>query len=307
MPNDKPRHWCFTYFPQESEDLTHDTIWSNLKAELTSTFEASSRIKYIVCQPELSQEGNLHLQGYAEFKRPIRRLAAATELGLVGAHLEARRGTQEEAIQYCEKQDSRLPDADPLHLGTVAPGRGKRSDLSSAITSIRETPSLRVLAEQHPAVFIKYHRGFEKIIPFFKQQSDRPVDVTIIWGPSGVGKTRFVFEKHPQAYFWPRPANSGNYAMGYTGQEVVCFDDFYSWLPYDMMLRLLDRYPMTVNTMGGVQDWNATTIFITSNQDPRNWYPNISNKDAFFRRVREIIHLTDPFNIASRATMISGS
>lgn len=37
--------------------------------------------------------------------------------------------------------------------------------------------------------------------------------------------------------------------MGYVGQPTVVFDDFYSWFPYDFILRLLDRYPLVVNTV----------------------------------------------------------
>ena len=37
----------------------------------------------------------------------------------------------------------------------------------------------------------------------------------------------------------------------YAQEEIIILDEFYGWLPYCEMLRLLDRYPCQVETKGG--------------------------------------------------------
>ena len=48
-----------------------------------------------------------HVQGYIEFNCQLR-LNAAKRLISQRAHLEVRRGSQQQAIAYCEKQETRL-------------------------------------------------------------------------------------------------------------------------------------------------------------------------------------------------------
>jgi len=57
------------------------------------------------------------------------------------------------------------------------------------------------------------------------------------------------------------------------------------------MLRWLDRYPVSVETKGGAMPLAARTIWITSNLDPRMWYPELDADTlaALLRRLN-IIH-----------------
>ena len=61
------------------------------------------------------------------------------------------------------------------------------------------------------------------------------------------------------------------------GHEVVIIDEFYGWLPFDLLLRVCDRYPLLVETKGGQTQFVAKVIVITSNSLPSNWY-----KSAYF-------------------------
>lgn len=56
--------------------------------------------------------------------------------------------------------------------------------------------------------------------------------------------------------------------------------------------------------MGGVAQWEATKIFFTSNMDPIEWYPNVNDKSAFFRRVDQITHMTEPTVMQKRQRSI---
>ena len=56
-------------------------------------------------------------------------------------------------------------------------------------------------------------------------------------------------------------------------QETVLFDDFRGTIPFCSFLRLLDRYPCTVETKGGyIVKWRAKKIIITSALQPEDVY-----------------------------------
>ncbi len=61
-----------------------------------------------------------------------------------------------------------------------------------------------------------------------------------------------------------------------------------------MMLRILDRHPMTVETKGGSVQLTATTFYFTSNKGWQHWWieaqektPNPLCMKAFTRRIEE--------------------
>ena len=54
-------------------------------------------------------------------------------------------------------------------------------------------------------------------------------EVTVIWGETGVGKSRWASETYPDAYW--KPPNS-KWWDNYAQEEVIIMDEFYGWLPY---------------------------------------------------------------------------
>lgn len=85
----KSRNWCFTLNnPKAIPDLRDD------------------RIKYACFQEETGETGTHHIQGYLELRHPLS-LTGVRNLtqncGLDGAHFEPRRGTAEQARDYCRK------------------------------------------------------------------------------------------------------------------------------------------------------------------------------------------------------------
>ncbi len=63
-------------------------------------------VQYLIYQHEVGKTGTPHLQGYVEFHNRNRILTIKREFktSLLRAHLESRRGTAAEAIQYCRKE-----------------------------------------------------------------------------------------------------------------------------------------------------------------------------------------------------------
>lgn len=287
--NWQSRHACFTIYPKES-DLDDPQSFLDRVIQLAP-------IRYMAFQLERCPTTDRpHFQGYVEFSKSTRRRAFQRLVGYK-CHCKPRKGTQREAIDYCFKVATRI--SGPYEAGIKSVGQGARSDLKSAVDLLKEScGDVTVMAKTHPTVFVKYHRGLEKLAFIYSSGKLRDVEVFIHWGLSNCGKTYSAWESSEDPYFWTQPQNGSCYALGYRGQSTIVIDDFYSWLPYSFLLRLLDKYPMAINTLGGVCEWRATKIYLTSNQDPRKWYPGISDKTSMFRRIKKIIHFIMPWSEA---------
>lgn len=87
----------------------------------------------------------------------------------------------------------------------------------------------------------------------------------------------------------------------YTGKAPLVFDDFYGWAPFDFMLRLMDKFPMTVETKGSTLDIAPVLIVITSNMPAEQLYKHINNDlfPAFLRRI-EFLQFTTSFEDCDR-------
>lgn len=83
-----------------------------------------------VYQEEVGESGTHHFQGYIKFE--MSRRAAYAERVLGGhAHLEPARGSDEECIAYCTKEESRVggPYWFPSEADVRAEKQGRRVDL----------------------------------------------------------------------------------------------------------------------------------------------------------------------------------
>lgn len=82
-----------------------------------------------------------------------------------------------------------------------------------------------------------------------------------------------------------KPNGNSVYFDGYDEHDTIILDEFYGWLPWDLLLRLADKYPLTLQTKGGSVNCAIKNLIITSNKGLLEWYPNIKDIDAFIRRI----------------------
>lgn len=111
---------------------------------------------------EAPETGMWHLQGYSEFDAP-KRISAIKRWGGVWerAHLEVRQGTREQARNYTREEETRVDG--PWEFGQWIGGQGARSDLSAIGELVDGGASVRDIAGEHPAAFIRYHGGIERL------------------------------------------------------------------------------------------------------------------------------------------------
>lgn len=257
------RNWCFTINNPTNNEL-----------------QFNDNVRFCVWQKERGTEGTEHLQGYIELRSP-RRLSYLKSLFERG-HFETRKGTRQQAIDYCKKEDSRIEG--PWIHGEENSRQGERTDLDEIKRKIDQGATESTIADEHFAVWCRNFRAFERYKRIKTTNRTWNTDVTMLIGPPGCGKSKYCIDKYPDAYWKQR----SEWWDGYDGNDSVVLDDFYGWIPFDTLLRVMDRYPLLVETKGGQTNFLAKSICITSNKWPTKWYKN-GDIRALFRRVEKWI------------------
>jgi len=256
----KNRNYCFTAYKLPEPTLDH--------------------IVYMIYGEEKCPDtGRLHYQGYVELETATRLNAVKTIFNDETLHLEKRKGTQQQAIDYCKK------DGVFTEHGTPAK-QGKRTDLKKIID---DNKTIEDVMDKEPQVYCQYRKGLQDI---YARKTEitipeiRPVIVCVYWGVTGSGKTYKARTENPD-YYQMRYMNKGERAFfdGYRGQKTLIIDEFYGQIPYPLLLQLLDVYKLQVDIKGGTTwaQWNK--VVITSNAPPAMWYPDQQYIDPLLRRI----------------------
>ncbi len=283
------RRWaCTLYEHDPREDLKHGVT--------------AGSIRLAVGQLErCPTTGRTHWQFYIELDSPRRRGGVTRLVGDPRTHAEICKGSREQNIAYCTKDESLDGAESRFEYGErSAGGQGRRNDIHAALDVIKKgvTPeTFHALYEDHGQVMVKYNRGMSAAVSHYLGRSPRgdPPFVFVHYGPTGTGKTYNVYDKHPVSDVWRAPvAVSGSqWFDGYLGQKVALFDDFDGHHPaITVMLQVLDRYPLTVPVKGGHVTWLPRFIYITSNLKPDDWYPESgeAHRKALKRRFTQAIY-----------------
>ena len=283
------KHWCFTLHA----DTEQTKEWASLEpgSEAPLQLYDPGVMDYMLYQVEAcSTTGKIHLQGYFILKKQSRMNKAKTYIGAT-AHIEKSRGTPEQNKAYCSKSDTRI--SGPWEWGQCdTHHKGHRTDLDTVSEKIKSGSSLVDIARDETSTMIRYSRGIQVVHHLLDTPPMwRNVTVTVLWGPTGCGKTRSAYEScTPPPYFVVMPAQWWD---GYTGQDTIIFDDFYGQIRMADMLRYLDGYPVQLPIKGAFVWAKWTRVWITSNTDPDSWYTSVPAETiaAFRRRVTEVIHM----------------
>jgi len=136
----KSRDWCFTLNnPDEKWEFP------------------DCGAKYYIFQREIGASGTKHIQGFIQFENP--RALGPLKTKFPRAHFESRRGTPEQARDYCRKNDSREKDCTPVEWGVfkgTKSGGGKRTDIEAFQEAVQEGASWDDLVENHGMFIAKY-------------------------------------------------------------------------------------------------------------------------------------------------------
>jgi len=300
------RNWIFTLNNPTTKEL----------------FQSTRQLKFVVAV--LERGSTTHYQGYLELttSRSMTSVKSIFSTRNPAPHLEKRLGSRTQAIQYVLKtcqgelsnstlswHSSQELEYAPLTettslISLTLPGlilfgfSGTSSDLVELASQpktvkqrlqkvkekIQAGASELEIANDDFELYIKYARTFNRYALLCSKPREEKTKIIVIQGPTGSGKSHYSRQRFPNAFWKPRNL----WWDGYSGQNAVIIDEYYGWLPYDLLLRLGDKYPLQVEYKGGSINFNSEYVVITCNKHPSTWYANVYF-EAFIRRVEEWI------------------
>ncbi len=230
--------------------------------------------------------GKPHDQGYIQMYKQCR-YTSIQKMFASKCHFEVMHGSIEDNENYCSKEQQFTK------LGMFVT-RGYRSDLHNIKDDLKNGACLYDIMENYTSDFVRYHSGIEKmksLIDKKKSKRWRDVDVTVLVGAAGSGKTSFVSNKHGYENIFNLNLECDKFMFdGYDNEDVLLIDDFNGGIKYTQLLRILDGHPLPLNVKGGRRYANFTKIYITSNVKPCFWYQNIY--DNLKRRLKNCLEVT---------------
>jgi hypothetical protein len=174
-----------------------------------------------------------------------------------------------------------MKDGDFWERGEVPtgmPGQGKRNDLLDVKARIEQGEHLWDIARDDTtfSTVINNHRALGKYETSLTVPRNAKTIVTVHWGAPRLGKTCAAYRsKHVYSL---QHGNSGSWWDGYEPNRhtTVVLDEFTgSALRMNDLKKLMDRYPIRMETKGGHVEVRPRFLIITSNDDPRAWYTKV--------------------------------
>lgn len=270
--------------PTEVED---EALFNMLRDDETRT---AANIRFAGVGKEVGEEGTPHFQGFLYFTNAKTFSAAHKLPGLARAHFEIIKGTPDDNVRYCSKE------GDYEDFG-VKPCQGARSDLDTVSQLVTSGKRIADVAFECPVQFIKFHKGIEKLIALQVSPRDYKTEVLWFWGPTGTGKSKTAFDlaSEESGYYVKDPLNK--WWDGYEQQHTVIIDDYRrDFSTFAQLLRLFDRYPMTVEAKGSTTQFSSQRIIVTTPKSPKDTWEGRSDEEIgqLLRRITRVHHYNTP-------------
>ncbi len=250
--------------------------------------------QFLVVGKEVGEEGTPHLQGYAELKKQMRLTGIKKIPGLSRAHIEQRMGTVEQAVNYCKK------DGDFVEVGEPKQA-GKRTDLETLREMIKDQKEdYEIVDELTSLQAVKCIDTMRHKMIRPRKMDEKPVCIWL-YGETGTGKSRAIKEAFGEDYDDCDYENG--FLIGYTGKDVVVFEDIRSQIPLFRLLKMLDYGKCTVNVKGGSCYFGAKVVIFSCPFHPADVYKNVrdENIQQLIRRFDGYIWKVSQGNLSQRS------
>jgi len=269
--NTRVRHFCFTDFNTTNEHIQ----------QILLTIPYSYLVIGREIAPTTQRE---HLQCYCELSRQLAIGRIKTLIGDV--HIEARRGTSQQAATYCKKEGNFM------EYGTMKT-QGKRTDLAQIRAALANSGRFEdIILDNADINQLKYA---QTVLPYIEPKRNWKPTVYWFHGKSGTGKTRLATRLAGGGYYMK---DNTKWWTGYDGHDRVVIDELRpEQFPFEYLLRLLDRYPFTVEYKGGNRSFLARQIWITCPMDPTEFSAATrysEDRAQLLRRIDQVLDFNNP-------------
>lgn len=269
------RHWTLTIYNEEEQQKFIDWCRNNEAPYWSYQDE--------IC-PETHRE---HLQAYIGFETQKR--FGFLKRQFPTAHVEMARDSNR-AYEYSKKEESRKPDG---RRGASAspPAKAGGNVWEQARTRASNGASWDELTSEFIQLFCTKPGGLRQLYERYRRyDSLKPLErCVIVYGPPGTGKSTTVRNLiGGRSHF--QLAN-GKWADGYNYEDILWIDDMEpSMIKRATLLQLMETGHFPMEVKGGFTTVHVKEIYITSNWDPRQWFPEKDKEmeaergDAVLRR-----------------------
>lgn len=242
--------------------------------------------------------GYEHWQVFLRFKNQKRFTTLKSQLtkkGLKTAHIESRKGTVGQAIKYCSKAETRLDG--PYFFGDridTDTKRGERTDLQKLrdkvlIDGLSFDEILMGDETGSAARYTQYLRSLIRARDKRKTASFRHLSVMYLYGPAGVGKSRWALENNKNNSVY-RVSDYAHPFDAYDGEDVLILDEFDGSMPLTLLLNILDGYSMELPARYENKYAKYTSVIVISNKRLGDLYTYLLDDSperlrALYRRI----------------------
>lgn len=262
---------------------------------------------YFCMADEIATTGTYHTHIFLYSPSPMR--FSTIKGRFPTAHIEKAYGSAKDNRDYIRKE-GRWAETDKAET-SVADTFEEWGDLPSEkeeaspdkyrlLQSLREGMTPLEAVEDNPDRFYHY-REIETVRQSILEDTYstimRQVEVTYLFGASGTGKTRGIFERHNPKSICRITDYGGRNGVrfdAYRCQDVLVFEEFHSQIPISAMLNYLDVYPIMLPARYNDRVACYTTVYLTSNIPLEAQYQEIQRYQletwyAFLRRIHNVI------------------
>ena len=296
--NTQSRKWSLVINNPQECGLDHSAI-----VEILRKFSPA----YFCMADEIATTGTYHTHIFLYSPSPIR--FSTVKNRFPTAHIDKTYGSAKENRDYIRKEgkwaetdkaETNLPDTF-LEWGDMpAEKEEKAPQMYKLIQEVREGISTANIIEGSPNLAFRVRdidTLRQTLLSDRYASENRKIEVWYIFGASGTGKTRGIYERH-DAKDICRITNYRNGRGisfdGYTGQDVLVFEEFHSQIPIEDMLNYLDIYPLSLPARYSDRVACYTRVYITSNLPLEKQYRNVQWDSletwrAFIRRIHKVL------------------
>jgi len=263
--------------------INNPTIFDDIEIE-----KAIEEATYLCYGIEIGEQGTRHYQGFVMFSNP--RSYARIKSMLTRAHLEGRKGTVQQAIEYCEK------DGQFREWGTrPAFKKTSKERFKWCIQQAREG-NIGAIEDEEPGIFLRYLQTFRSLNRRRHETMGGPTNHEWWYGSTGTGKSKRLNETYPEHY----RKQLNKWWDGYEDQDTVGIEEISpecgKWMGH--LLKIwADRYPFNAEVKGGcLQNIRPKKLIVTSNYSIEECFPNEQDYKPLKRRFK-VTHFNNMFNV----------
>lgn len=297
--NSKSRKFMLTINNPEDHGLTREDICTRLKL---------LPFQYACLAYEIGELGTEHVHIYIYSPVTIRFSRIKNVFPI--AHIEAAHGSHTDNRDYITKSGKWVnSEKETTNLKETFMEFGEFPEEKRTAMEKKEALIEMIKEGKSNAEILEADSGYAYQIPHMDvirqtllegkfRETERDLDVIYIYGDTGSGKTRCIFDQHGArniCRITSYPKDGKVNFDNYNGEDVLVFEEFHSQIPIGDMLNYLDRYPLMLPARYHDKLAMYTTVYITSNlaleeqyqavqlQQPKVW-------EAFLRRIDQVHH-----------------